>query len=653
MFTKPNGGWADATETAKLTASDGAANDQFGTSVAVDGGTVVVGARLDDDNGKDSGSVYLFKKPNGGWATATEAAKLKASGARADDNFGKSVAVDGGTVVVGAHHSYDNGSKSGSVYVYEVSDSAIPNSAAGGTNATSYTVTGLTNETKYRFRIRATSSVGTGPTSDTKTATPFAPPAEPTGLMATSGDTQATLTWDDPSDSSITGYEHLLHRQVAKLTASDGAAGDWFGNSIAVDGETAVVGAWENDNGKGAAYVFIRQSGTWSQVAKLTASDGAAGDDFGSSVAVDGDTVVVGAVYDDDKGSAYVFTKPNSGWATGTEMAKLTASDGAAGDRFGMSVAVDGDTVVVGASEDDDKGSAYVFTKPTSGGWVTATETAKLTAFDKAADDEFGYSVAVDGDTVVVGALYDDDTDSDMGAAYVFVKPTSGGWVTATETAKLTAFDKAADDRFGVSVAVDGSTVVVGVYWDDDNGSNSGSAYVFTKPNSGWVTTTETAKLTASDGGTDDYFGASVAVDGNRVVVGADHDHDNASSGGSAYVFTKPTSGGWADATESAKLTASDVATEDHFGNSVAVDGDTVVVGALHDDDNGFNSGSAYVYEVSDWTDVPNSATGETNATSYTVTGLTNGAEHSFRIRATNGAGASPASDPATATPTS
>ena len=651
VFTKPDGGWADATETAQLTTSDGAGDDRFGASVAVDGDTVVVGARQDSDNGADSGSAYVFTKPSEGWADVTEMVKLTASDGASDDNFGRSVAVDGDTVVVGAHHDDDNGADSGSAYVYEVSDwTAIPDSAAGDTNATSYTVTGLTNGAEYGFGIRAANNVGAGPTSDAVAV--ILVPAKPTGLAATAGDAQATLAWDDPSDSSITGYEYLLHRQVAKLTASDGAAGDWFGNSIAVDGETAVVGAWENDNSKGAAYVFIRQSGTWSQVAKLTASDGAAGDDFGSSVAVDGDTVVVGAVYDDDEGSAYVFTKPNSGWATVTEPAKLTAYDGAGGDRFGVSVAVDGDTVVVGASEDDDKGSAYVFTKPTSGGWVTTTETAKLTAFDKATDDEFGYSVAVDGDTVVAGALYDDDTYSNMGAAYVFVKPNSGGWVTATETAKLTAFDKAADDRFGVSVAVDGSTVVVGAYWDDDNGSRSGSAYVFTKPNSGWVTATETAKLTASDGGTNDYFGASVAVDGNRVVVGADHDHDNASSGGSAYVFTKP-NGGWADVAESAKLTASDVAAEDHFGNSIAVDGNTVVIGALHDDDNGLNSGAAYVYSVSEWTDVPDSATGGTNATSYTVTGLTNDDEYDFRIRATNDVGTSPASTTATVTPIS
>ena len=190
-------------------------------------------------------------------------------------------------------------------------------------------------------------------------------PAQPTGLTATPADQQAALTWDDPSDSSITGYEYLLHGQVAKLTASDGAANDEFGYSVAVDGNTAVVGAYGNDGLKGAAYVLTRQSGAWNQVAKLTAFDGAANDEFGYSVAVDGDTVVVGTQEDDYNGAAYVFTKPSGGWATATETAKLTAHDGADNDYFGFSVAVDGDTVMVGAHLDDDNGadsdSVYVY----------------------------------------------------------------------------------------------------------------------------------------------------------------------------------------------------------------------------------------------------------------------------------------------------
>ena len=190
--------------------------------------------------------------------------------------------------------------------------------------------------------------------------------------------------------------------------------------------------------------------------------------------------------------------------------------------------------------------------------------------------------------------------------------------------------------------------MVVGANMDSHSDVIAGAAFVYTKPADGWVTTSTAVKLTASDPRNNDQLGLSVAVSGDTVVAGAYGDSLN---NGAAYVFTKPI-GGWATATEAAKLTASDGAADDQFGRSVAVDGDTVVAGASLDDDKGSSSGSAYVYQVSDWTDIPDSGSGETNATSYTVTGLTTGAEYDTRIRATNTVGASPASDAATVTPT-
>ena len=471
-------------------------------------------------------------------------------------------------------------------------------------------------------------------------------PSKPGDLTATVKSTQVTLGWNDPSDTSITGYEYL-QAQIAKLTASDGVAGDLFGHSVAVDGDTAVVGAYEDENEKGAAYVLAKDSsGAWSQVAKLTASDGEAGDIFGWSVAVDWDTVVVGARYDD---SAYVFTKPGTGWATATETAKLTASDGVVGDWFGQSVAVDGDTVVVGASEDDGSGSAYVFTKAADSVWTDATQTAKLTASDGDDFDEFGKSVAVDGDTVVAGAPNNDG----YGSAYVFIKP-AAGWNDATQTARLTP--GATDDgaaglagTFGAAAAVDGDTVVVGA---SAYSGSQGRAYVFTKPSGGWEDAERTAELATSDA-EKNQFGWSVAVDGNTVVVGAHTDDasDSVNDSGSVYVFTKATDSVWADATETVKLTATDGASGDQFGWSIAAGGGTVVVGVHWDDDKGADSGSAYVYGVSGWTAIPDSEAGATNATSYTVNDLTNEEEYGFWIRARNTVGASEASDPVTATP--
>ena len=684
-FTKPDDGWNDdqydGTETAKLTASDGAGGDQLGISIAVDGDTVVVGAHKDDDKGTYSGSAYVFTKPARGWADARQTAKLTASDGAADDEFGISVAVDGDTVVVGAHYDDFNGGNFGSAYVNEVSDwTAIPDSAHNsdpvGTNTTSYTVTGLTNGIPYSFKLRAVNDVGPSAASDTVTS----PPAQPTGLTATVKSTQVTLGWDapsDPSDASITEYEYL-QAQTSKLTASDGAAGDLFGHSVAVDGDTAVVGAYEDESGKGAAYVLAKDSssGAWSQVAKLTASDAAVDDNFGWSVGVNGNTVVVGAHFDNDKGgdsgSAYVFTKPSGGWADWDNLtqthdeddeedkdaltAKLTASDGVGGEWFGESVAVDGDTVVVGASEDDNKGSAYVFTKP-SGGWAdwsTSTDTekagltAKLTASDVDEFDEFGKSVSVDGGTLVVGAPRNDG----YGSAYVFTKPVTG-WTATSTAAKLTPGDTgnlgdSQSGTFGASVAVDGDTVVVGA---SGYSGSQGRAYAFTKPSGGWATTTEAAELATSDA-EKNQFGWSVAVDGNTVVVGAHTDDasESVTGSGSAYLFTKATNSVWADATETVKLTAADGAGEDQFGWSIAAGGGTVVVGAHFDDasDTVADSGSAYIYGVSGWTAIPDSAAG---ATSYTVNVLINDEEYGFWIRARNTVGTSEASDPVTATP--
>ena len=347
--------------------------------------------------------------------------------------------------------------------------------------------------------------------------------------------------------------------QSAKLTAGDGAACDYFGEFVAVSGDTAVVGApfddicETNDQDQGSAYIFVRTGTVWIEAAKLTASDGAMDDRFGSSVSISGDTVVVGAVLDGDdpvsaSGSAYVFVEPVGGWTGNlTETAKLTASNPALGDSLGDSVSISGDTVVAGASGDDDNGmnsgAAYVFVEP-GGGWVTMTETAKLTASDGAEHDSFGGGVGIGGDTVVVGARQDDDNGGDSGSAYVFVKP-GGGWATMTETAKLTAADGADGDRLGSSVAISGDTVVVGAPRHEICTGNRGSAYVFVEPGGGWGSVpdpqTGTTKFSASDGAGNDGLGASIEISGDTVVAGASGDDiDLNLDQGSAHVFDLP-----------------------------------------------------------------------------------------------------------------
>jgi hypothetical protein len=378
-----------------------------------------------------------------------------------------------------------------------------------------------------------------------------------------------------------------------KIMPSDGAADDRFGDACSIDGDVMVVGApWHDDLGidSGAAYVYRRDGDGWTEEAKLLASDGAAGDEFGWAVSISGNRIVVGAGADDDQGddsgSAYVFSYAHGAW---TEEAKLLASDGAAGDEFGHAVAVHGDTVCVGAWGDDDNGpwsgSAYVFHLGVFG-W---NEDAKLLASDGEDYDYYGVSVSLDADALVVGAIYDDDNGDNSGSAYVY-RHDGPAW---TQEAKLLPSDGEAHDNFGVFVSIDGVAIGVGAWGDDDNGGSSGSAYVFRHDGLAW---NEDAKLLASDGSYGDVFGICVSINGDAMVVGAPLDDDNGSSSGSAYVFRYD----GAQWTEDDKLLASEDAAHSAFGDSVSLDGDMVVVGALwgNSDSGVDNVGSAYAIDL-------------------------------------------------------
>ena len=416
-----------------------------------------------------------------------------------------------------------------------------------------------------------------------------------------------------------------------KLTPSDAYGGDEFGHSVAMSGDTVVVGAYGNEDAgsfTGSAYIFSRNkdgADQWGQVKKLTASDAERYDRFGWSVAISGDTVVVGAWSNDGGGSAYIFSR-NKGepgepgeldnWG---QVKKLTADDAAAGDWFGWSVAISGDTVVVGArcNDDggDDSGSAYIFSRnegesgepDESDNWG---QVKKLTADDADAGDIFGSSVAISGDTVVVGAEWNNDAGDDSGSAYIFSRNKDGSdqW---GQVKKLTASDADEGDYFGRSVAMSGDTVVVGANGNDDGGDKSGSAYIFSRNKDGSDNWGQVKKLTASDADAGDRFGISVDISGDTVVVGAAWNGDGGDKSGSAYIFSRNKDGSdqWGQVK---KLTASDEAVGDWFGFSVAISGDTVVVGAPQNNDAGYHSGSAYLYplESSRWERHDKSGTG-------------------------------------------
>jgi hypothetical protein len=470
-------------------------------------------------------------------------------------------------------------------------------------------------------------------------------------------------------------------RQFAYVKASNPNAFDGFGQSTAISGDTMVVSSHQEDSvtgdqadnsgmNNGAVYVFVRTGGVWTQQAYLKASNtetGVTGADlFGYQVAISGDTIVVGAPNEDsnatgvnpgaaaeanngavDAGAAYVFTRSGTTW---TQQAYLKASNTGTLDFFGSSVAISGDTIVVGARGESGpadaavaSGAAYVFTR--SGTTWSQQGVDPLRASNPGAGDLFGVSVGISGDTIVAGADQEDSNATgvdgnqvddcgagvpmncatDSGAAYVFVR--SGGvW---TQQAYLKASNTDTNDLFGESAAISGDTVVVGAPIEDGSVSQSGAAYVFTRSAGAW---SQQARLKASNPGTGDQFGGlgglgapipgGVGISGDTIVVGAggedssaqglngDGTNNAADGSGAAYVFTR-SAGTWTlqDYVKASNGGAGiGFIPGDEFGISVAVSGETIVAGADGEDSSatGVNgdqsidalsaSGAAYVF---------------------------------------------------------
>jgi hypothetical protein len=420
---------------------------------------------------------------------------------------------------------------------------------------------------------------------------------------------------DDVGANDYQGSAYIFERnhggadiwgQVRKLTASDGMAYDRFGSSVSISGDTVVVGSdWDEvgANGEqGSAYIFARNQGgadNWGQVTKLTASDGAANDHFGHSVSISGDTVVACAVGDNSyQGSAYVFERNQGGGDTWGQVTKITATDGTAGGEFDTSVSISCDTIVIGAYCDvganSNQGAAYIIER-NQGGADNWGQVSKLIASDGAADDLFGRSVSISSGTIVVGS-YSDDIGANLsqGSTYIFER-NQGGADNWGLVVKLTASDGMEGDLFGVSASISGDTIIIGASLDDVNANlDQGSAYTFIRTNETWM---EISHPISTDGTGNDQFGMSVSICNNLVVIGARNDEVGANiAQGSAYVFER-NQGGSDDWDQVTKLTASDGASNDHFGRSVAIYGDTIVIGSLFDDVGAINDqGSAYVY---------------------------------------------------------
>jgi len=533
VFRRRNGNWELDT---KLVADDGAGNDGFGSSVALDGDTAVIGAIYDATGGNTAlvGSAYVFQRSGEAWV---QQAKLTAPDAASGDRFGGAVSVSGDTALVGAASA--NQSK-GAAYVF-VRDR--------GNWSQQTKLTAFDGSTSDSFGIS----------------------------VAISGNTALIGALFDavgPNFGQGSAYAFVRNAGIwtlqTKLTAADGAGEDLFGRSVALSGDLALVGALSDDVGanfdQGSAYVFRRNSTSWTQQAKLMATDGAGGHGFGRSVSLSGTSAVISGpgLFSASQSWAYVFLQDGSAW---NQQAKLVAGGGVPPDSFPFAVAISGDVVVLGAelknvSPNQDQGTAFVFER-NGGIW---TERADLDTGDGAAEDAFGSAVALSGEFALMGAPFDYVAGVRRGSAYVF-KRISGHWVLQ---AKLVADAGSQDDMFGFAVAINGDFALVGAPdADRASGLNQGSAFLFRREGSSWNLL---GRVVANDGNGNDRFGASVALSANHAMIGAPRNEDN----GSVYVFERGSDG----LVQSSKLRAAGGARFDQFGATLALSGDAVLIGA-------------------------------------------------------------------------
>ncbi|MCL5269782.1 MAG: hypothetical protein M1457_04340 [bacterium] len=623
VFQRDAGGnWLAA---AKLTAVDGADLDQFGASVAINGDTILVGAYGNDAVAADGGAAYVFKRDGSAW---TQVKRLTAADGAGLAFFGWSVSISDDTALIGALNDNPHGPQSGSAYVFRRDEGGSEN--WGQTAKLAGAETSMDHQFGCSVAVSGdvaligasgdtTPDIGAGAAylflrddSGAWRQAAYLKARDAAGgdnfgfAVALSGDTGVVGAFGArnsfAADGSVRFY-HLLLLAEDEATAADGAAGDAFGTAVSVAGDLALIGAPDDDEAgadSGSAYVFARNATGWSQVARLTAADAAAGDRFGYAVALDGDTAIVGAYGDSDNGaesgSAYIYQRDQGGTGNWGQVKKLTTAAGGAGSRFGYAVAIAGDTAVVGAYGDSDNGTGsgaiYIFQRD-QGGADNWGLLARRTDADPATDDNFGWTVAIASDTIAAGSLHDDDKGFNSGSAVIFQRDRggAGNWGQVT---KITAADGDADDLFGTSVTIAGDTAVVGARSDDDRGAESGSAYVFLRNEGGADAWGQAAKLTASDGAPADFFGDSVAVAGNNVLVGAAGNDDKGADSGSAYLFVREGST-W---TQRGNLTAAAGAAGDACGAAVAASGGAAVAGAPGSDANGSGSGAAYFYAL-------------------------------------------------------
>ncbi len=606
--------YSDSTiaQIARLTANSAGALDYFGYAVGISGNYIVVGAPREDTGGNDAGSIYLFERNSD--ANISQRNRLQGDNTGEGDWMGRAVAISGDYFVGGAYANDLSANNSGCAYLFDLEPAERP-------YIYSLPLLTLVHDEQI-VRRTLVSLAGDSPTGRPITYVLGGIDAGAFALEDNNISFDPKANYEDPNDddsnndynitvtaSDAGGHDtarnmnilvrNQIYLDLAQLVADNPDSRDYFGSAVAISNDYIVIGVPSKDsNGSnsGSVYVFKRNSDTnTTQIAQLTAANAGTGDNFGASVAIDGDYIVVGAPYEDSNGtssgSVYVF-KRNSDTNI-TQIAHLTADDADSGDRFGYSVGISGLYIVVGAHMEDsggsNAGSAYLFKRNSANNSIT--QIAHFKAGNSGSNDRFGVSVAISGDLIVAGAYWEDSDGTDSGSAYVFKHNSVDDSVT--QIAHLRADDADEFDNFGYSVAISGEYIVVGAYQEDSNGTDSGSAYVF-KHSSVDGSVTQIAHLTADNARAGDAFGWSVAMDGDYIVVGARMEDTEDGDAGSAYVFKHNND---SDIVQIAHLGASNPGTGDQFGHSVAVSGDYIVAGAYKEDSGSQDAGCAYLFK--------------------------------------------------------
>lgn len=679
VFTRSGTVWSQQTVLKPAAVGTTQAGDNFGYSVAVSGDTAVVGAAGEDssslgvnsaadENALNSGATFVFTRNGTVWSQQAYLKPAAVGTSQSGDQFGNSVAISADTVIVGA--PYENSSSTG---VNSTPDGNAADAGAAYVFTRSGTVWSQQAYLKpgsigtaqdvdlfgYAVAVSGGTAIAGAPLEDSNSS----------GVNSTPDESAAKAGAANIFTRSGTTWTQQAYVKAATATNGLTQAGDTFGKAVAISGDTVAVGAPGEDSSTtgvnsaaddvfgyvstGAVYVFVRSNGVWTQQAYVKASTIGTThreDYFGSSVGLSGDTLIVGAPFEDSdslgvnstptdppvpqsrqSGAAYVFTRSGTTWSQQAYLKPAAVGGTQADDRFGFSVAVDGDVAVVGAPQEDSSstginsaanesasnaGAAYVFSR--SGGvWTQQAYLKPAVVGTTQAGDGFGFSVAASGETVIVGAVGEDssttginssanESAAEAGATYVFTR--SGGvWSQQAYLKPAAVGTTQAGDSFGSAVSMSGNTLVVGASGEDsgttgvnstpdENAGGSGAAYVFTRSGTTWSQQAYLKPGAAGVTQAGDAFGSSVSVAGDTLTVGAPFENsstvgvnatpdEGATGAGAAFVFTRSGTT-WS---QQAFLKTQFAGTEqqsDNFGISVAVSGDTAIVGAPFEDSN-------------------------------------------------------------------